>query len=551
MQLWANRNGFDVSLLVINQPRSRRKIAFLFLLTTLASGSPAGAAKKREAKIPRALGLRIDSILSQSSAHRGFWGIEVLRLRDGKILFKRNQDHVFTPASNMKLFTTAAAIEKLSPDFVIRTTVETPAPPDAQGRVSEISLVGRGDANLSGRVLPYHLKTDRKEPADAVFRELADQVAARGVREVQGDLVADDSYFLFEPYGHDWAEEDLEWGYGAPVTALAFNDNQLIFHVHPAGAIGEKASVSLGPINDYYQINNRLETISADGREHISVERAPGSKQLDVWGQVPLGASIEDDAVSIESPPQLIGEIFLKLLEARGIKVDGRVTVKHFTPIESAAMANAVFAPVPPVVLAEHHSAALREDIKVINKVSQNLHAEMLLRTLGQEVKNFGGLATGLEVLRSFVAKVGIPPDEFYFVDGSGLSRQTLVAPDAVVRLLQYMAKSPRFQVFYDSLPVSGIDGTLAQRFIGSSAVGSIHAKTGTISHVNALSGYMDLPYGERLAFAIYGNLNALDARDGARTVDEIALAIYEKFAGRRKAGTNKLHAPESSRAKK
>ena len=444
------------------------------------------------------------------------------------------------PASNMKLFTTAAAMEKLGPNFVFRTTVESDVAPDPRGRVNDLSLVGRGDANIGSRVLPYNLKTERNSPADEVLRELADQVAARGVREVQGNLVADDSYFFFEPYSHDWAEGDLQWGYAAPVTALAFNDNALFLHIQPAGAAGQKALVSLDPVGDYYQLNNVLDTTGPGTAEHVHVERAPGSMELDVWGQVPLGSIVGDDTVAIENPPQLIGDLFLKLLESRGIKVRGRVLVRHLNRMEAASTAHPLPAAAPRAVLAEHDSLPLREDIKLTNKVSQNLHAEMLLRTLAHEEKNYGSLTAGLDVLREFVAQAGIPADAYYFTDGSGLSRRALVAPEAVVKLLQYMARSPHFEAYYDSLPVAGVDGTLAERFVGSPAAGHIHAKTGTISHVNALSGYMELPSAERLAFSIFGNADLLNGHDAVKVVDDIALAVYEKFAGRRNVARRK-----------
>lgn len=525
---------------VFNLHRSRRNLPVLLITVVLFSCAPARAIKKTRVKAPRALGPHIDFILRQSPAQRGFWGIEVVRLRDGRVLFKRNEGQLFMPASNMKLFTTAAALEKLGPDFVFRTTVESDSAPDAAGRLGDLILVGRGDANLGSRILPYHLKTERRVYADAIFRELADQVASRGIREVQGNLVADDSYFLFEPHGSGWGEEDLEWGYGAPVSALAFNDNELLLHVQPGSMPGIPAQVSLAPLGDYYQINSRLETSAKDTREHINVERAEGSKQLDIWGQVPFGASVDDDTVSIDNPPLLIGEMFRNLLEERGIKVRGQVLVKHSNRMDTVAMAAPVISPDHRIVLAEHVSFPLSEDIKVTNKVSQNLHAEMLLRTLGRQVENIGSSATGLDALKNFAAEVGIPHDEFYFTDGSGLSRKALVAPEAVIKLLEHMAKSPYFNVYLDSLPVAGVDGTLSRRLENTPAEGAIHAKTGTITHVNALSGYMDLPSGEQLAFSIFGNAHSASAREGARAADQIALAIFEKYGGRKKALHNK-----------
>ena len=157
----------------------------------------------------------------------------MVELANGKLLYERDADHLFIPASNMKMFTTAAALEKLGPDYVFQTTVESDAAPDAQGRVGDLYLVGRGDPNLGARTFPYTYHGPQ-QPADKFIQEMADQVKARGVREVTGTLVADDSYFVWEPFAPNWAADDLEWGYGAPVTALAFNDNLLTLDVKPA-----------------------------------------------------------------------------------------------------------------------------------------------------------------------------------------------------------------------------------------------------------------------------------------------------------------------------
>jgi len=498
---------------------------------------PREAVAKEPGEIgPRELRRRIEAILGQAEARRGSWGIKVIRLPDGKVLYARNSDHLFQPASNMKLFTTAAATEKLGPDFVFHTTVESDAPPDDEGWVGNLYLVGRGDPNLSGRVLPYQLKAERRQPADAAFQDLADRVAARGVREVGGNLVADDSYFLFEPYSHDWAEEDLQWGYGAPVTALAFNDNALFLHVRPAGAVGALAQVWLEPLPDYYRLVSRVATRAPGTKEKIVVERAHGSMELDVWGQVPLEAreTDEEGTVAIADPPRLIGEMFRRALESRGITIRGQVEVRHTNRLEAATQASKDDRPPPSPpreLLAEHVSLPLREDLRVINKLSQNLHSEMLLRTLGRETKNDGSLAAGLQVLEDFSAQAEIEQGEFHFADGSGLSREALVAPDALIKLLKFMAASPRFGVFYDSLPVAGADGTLSDRFKNTPAEGRIQAKTGTIEHVNALSGYMDLPSGQRIAFSIVGNSHPLDSKEGEKIVDRIAVTIYEWFA--------------------
>jgi D-alanyl-D-alanine carboxypeptidase/D-alanyl-D-alanine-endopeptidase (penicillin-binding protein 4) len=458
----------------------------------------------------------------------------VVELESGKVLYARDADHLFIPASNMKMFTTAAALEKLGPDYVFHTTVESDAAPDAQGRVGDLYLVGRGDPNLGARTFPYTYHGPQ-QPVDKFLRELADQVKAHGVREVTGALIADDGYFIWEPFAPNWAADDLEWGYGAPVTALAFNDNAFMLRVKPGAKAGDPAAVSVEPRADYYELRNRVETGAPGTEKRIFVERLPGSMQLDVWGQIAVAGDEESDTVAVVNPPRLVGEFFRRALEAQGIVVKGGIEVRHSTRLEAASQPEALPTSTSRVMLAEHNSPPLREAIKVINKESQNLHAEMLLRTLGRVEKNYGSLTVGLETLNLFAAqRVGILPGETYFSDGSGLSREDLVAPHAAVKLLLYMAHSTYFQAYFDSLPVSGIDGTLAHRLSGNEVRGKIHAKTGSVEHVNTLSGYMDLPSGKLLVFSIMANNHPLSNRTGQETLDAITVEIFKRFAKRR-----------------
>jgi D-alanyl-D-alanine carboxypeptidase/D-alanyl-D-alanine-endopeptidase (penicillin-binding protein 4) len=482
----------------------------------------------------RALDHRIEKILATSEAQRGLWGLEVVQLADGKLLYGRGADHLFIPASNMKMFTTAAALEKLGPDYVFRTTAESDAEPDAQGRVWDLYLVGRGDPNLGARTFPYAYH-GAQQPADKFIQEMADQVKARGVQKVAGKLVADDSYFVWEPFAPNWAADDLEWGYGAPVSALAFNDNLLTLHVKPAARAGELANVQLGPLPDYYLLKNHIVTADQGTERNYQLERQPGSMEIDLWGQIPVDGGDDVDTVAIADPPRLVAEQFRTALRARGIEVQGPIEVRHLTRLEAASLPNP--APTAPfrIVLAEHLSPPLSEAIKAVNKESENLHAEMLLRTLGRVENNQGSLEGGLKALNAFAAQqVGIVPGETYFSDGSGLSREDLVAPHAVVKLLLYLARSPHFQAYFDSLPVSGIDGTLAHRFSEDVLRGKIHAKTGSVEHVNTLSGYMDLPSGKRLAFSIMTNNHPLANKAGQETLDAIVTEIYQWFSSRR-----------------
>jgi D-alanyl-D-alanine carboxypeptidase/D-alanyl-D-alanine-endopeptidase (penicillin-binding protein 4) len=497
-------------------------------------GAAQRPAEHVHARKDSALDKQIDKILAASDAQRGSWGIQVAELESGKLLYERDADHLFIPASNMKMFTTAAALEKLGPDYFFHTTVESDAAPDGQGRVWDLYLVGRGDPNLGVRTFPYTYHGPQ-QPADKFLEELADQVKARGVRGVVRKLVADDSYFIWEPFAPNWAADDLDWGYGAPVSALAFNDNLLTLHVKPGEKAGDEAEVRLDPVTDYYLLRNHIQTGAKATEKHYLLERQPGSMELDLWGQIPLDGAENVDTVAIANPPRLMAEQFRAALRARGIFVQAPIEVRHLSRLEAASLPNPAPPSSPRVVLAEHTSPPLSEAIKVVNKESQNLHAEMLLRTLGHVQNNRGSLAGGLEALNAFAAQqVGILPGETYFSDGSGLSREDLVAPHAAVKLLLYMARSPHFQAYFDSLPVSGIDGTLAHRFLEDEMKGKIHAKTGSVEHVNTLSGYMDLPSGKRLIFSIMTNNHPLANKVGQDTLDAIAVSIYKQYARRR-----------------
>jgi serine-type D-Ala-D-Ala carboxypeptidase/endopeptidase (penicillin-binding protein 4) len=517
----------------VNQICFPHKILVAICVSVFCAGTLLAAGPKRKTgRKTSSLSARVQALLQSPGAAHGFWGIEVVQLPAGRVLFQRDANHLFIPASNMKLFTTAAALEKLGPDYTFRTTVEAAGLPDAVGRVDNLILVGRGDPNLGSRLLPYRPNIRVLGPADRVFQELADMVKARGVNEVAGDIIADDTYFVYIPFAPDWAQDDLQWGYGAPITALAFNDNSLTLHIIPGAKPGDLAQVQLEPVPGYYQLNNRLVTGPAGATPSVYVERLPGSMRMDVWGEIGADSDDERESVAIADPPLLMGRLLREALEERGVKIDGDVIARE-TPRIAAATQNDPPPEPPRVVLAEHDSLPLREDVKLTDKVSENLHAEMLLRVMARASGKSGSAEQGLDLLRAFAAQVGADPAQTVFWDGSGLSRQDLVSPDALVKLLTYMARSANFPDFYTALPIAGVDGTLFERFRGTPAAGCIHAKTGSVEHVNTLSGYMDLPDGQRLAFSIMSNNQSAPPAKTIGVMDRVVLEIFQQFARR------------------
>ena len=491
---------------------------------------------------------RIDSIISEPGLSEGFWGIEVVSVSTGKVLYAHEPEKLFTPASNTKLFTTAAALALIGPDYTFRTTVETNGTLDKHGRLTgDLVLVGRGDPNLSGRELPYTLHTQRTGHPIQVLEELADELVQKGVKYIDGDVIADDSYFAFERYGEGWSQDDLVWADGAPVSALTVNDNVVFVNILPADRAGEHAFVSITPVADYYRIDNRMITTPAGTGRKIFINREPGSTRLTLWGNMPLDDPGANEALAIEDPAEFAVSIFRQLLASRGIAVYGRDRTRHTELASLSTLTVTALAPArggdepsralqtQPLVLASHESKPLIEDVRVINKVSQNLHAEILLRLLGREKGTAGTVEGGLEVVRGFLNRVGIPSDQYVFYDGSGLSRQNLVTPSAVVQLLRYAASQPWGASFRDTLPVAGVDGSLSERFLNVDVQGHVYGKTGSLNGVKTLSGYATTDKGEPVAFSILSNNFNLPAKRVTDAIDDIVGVIVHDSPAKKK----------------
>jgi len=460
---------------------------------------------------------KIDRALDSSPAARAaFWGIQVVNLAAGKTLYRHNADHFFVPASNTKLFTVALALTRLGPDFTFTTRVLA-APPDADGVIpGDLVLVGGGDPNLSARAIPYRVGPATGNPLAAI-EELADQVAAHGVKRIAGAIAGDDTWYVWEPYAAGWGIEDPKSDDGAPVSALTVNDNAIALSVRPAEREGEPAWLALNPPLEFYRILNRVRTAPAGAARRVSLERLPDSLEAQLWGSVPLHDRGVDLVLGIQDPARYAALALRRALEDRGIVVDGDAVARHRFPydVPDLERAPAGSDPAPSgVELARRVSSPLIEDLRITAKVSQNLHAELALRAVGKARRNVGSFEAGLAEMRDFLAEAGIGADAYNLRDGSGLARLNLVTPEAVVKLLRHMYAPATRQEWISLLPVGGQDGTLANRFgNGAPAAGKVHAKTGSLSHVSALSGYIERPKGGWLAFSILvNNYNARPA---------------------------------------
>ncbi len=500
----------------------RAPVAWCLLLAAMPA-APAGAETTR-ARTP--LARRLQALADNSPvARRAFWGARVVDTGSGAVLLENNAGHFFVPASNAKLFSTALALMRLGPDHRFHTVVLADQSPDADGTLhGDLRLVGGGDPTLSARAIPYSKDAAAGNPL-AALEDLAGQVAARGVRRVEGGIVGDDTAYVWEPYAEGWAQDDTLWEYGAPVGALSFNDNALALEVSPGQQPGEPVRLALTPPLDYFLLDNRVRT-GKKGEQAVHFERPPGSREVRVWG---TAGSRSVHLLAVEDPARFAAWAFRDALARRGVVVSGGVATRHRLAAEVADLKSGV--PQPPVEgveMARRTSPPLVETLKIINKVSQNLHAEIVLREVARVRRNMGSRQAGLEEMRAFLAEIGISPQDAILHDGSGLSRLNLVTPRALTTLLEAMHRSPYREAWIDLMPVGGEDGTLAERFGGSAPARRIRAKTGTMTGVNALSGYAQTAGGRLLAFSILVNNSGLPSSAARRFIDTIVLTLAE-----------------------
>ena len=478
---------------------------------------------------------RIEKLLAASGpvgapARAAFWGIQIVDLGTGKTLCELNPNRFFVPASNTKLFTTALALTRLGPDFTFQTLVVADSPPDAEGRIrGALRLVGGGDPNLSARAIPYHMGPATGNPLAAI-EDLAEQVVARGVKRIDGGIIGDDTWYLWQPYGEDWAIDDPQFEYGAPVSALTVNDNAVTLAIRPGARDGDPAALAWNPPLEYYRVDNRIRTVAAGGERSVHFRRDPGGFEVRLWGSIPLRDHGEDLVLAIEDPALYAAQALSQALEERGVSIGGGATALHAFPNETPDLTQAAAPPtaVSGVELARRVSAPLIEDLRITDKVSQNLHAELALRAVGRARRNLGSLEAGVAEIKTFLAEAGIDPEAYNLADGSGLARLNLVTPATVVKLLRYRYASPARDNWISLLPVGGQDGTLSARFGESAVAGRVRAKTGTLAHVSALSGYVQRPEGGWVAFSILVNNYNGRAAEVRGVMDRICALIME-----------------------
>lgn len=526
-----SRSSFAGGLLIVFLAIS----GLLFLRPLITGNARDNSPKERQKSLTTAqtklatsevdqLARRINSAIDESNFAAARWGIKVISMSDGMTLYQRDADKLFIPASNMKIYTTGVALELLGPDYRWRTSVYAKGQPDDSGTI-------RGDVILYGRGAP-DLVARSADANKGSLAKLADDLYGRGIRRVEGNVIGDESYFRGDSLGDGWQWTDMQWYFGAEASALSVNENQIDLNLVPSGKTGEPPVARTSDEESYVTVENRMVMGKGGERTTIGLHRGLSDNKIQVWGEFSPGGKGFGARLSVHDPALWAAKIFFDELKTRGIVVAGQAQAR-----DSRYPHTQRFDPSQAVELAAIPSQPLSAIAKTTNKESNNLYAELILRTLGRERgamlgvpeplgRERGDDETGLAVIRLWLTRSGIPTDRIALHDGSGLSRLNLVTPDSTVLLLLSLSKTASSQPFRQSLPISGRDGTLGSRL--QTLSDRVSAKTGSLTYSNSLSGYLTTAEGQQVAFSILCN-DQTNRGNATHLIDQI-LAILAAF---------------------
>lgn len=463
-------------------------ICFLFSLPAIANS--------------QVLSDQIDALLKNPGLDHGVQAVLIKSLKTNQVLYERNADNLMIPASNFKLLVSATILEKLGPDFTYKTEVYT------SGAISKKGVL-TGNVIVKGGGDPV-LKT-------ADLADLANQFKASGIVKIDGNVIVDDTMFDNRRLGWAWSWTDLPYYYSAEISALNLNRNTIDVYVYPGKKAGDKTDVRLSPSTNYMTIENTSITSETGSDKTIWISRVLGQNIIRVNGSIPMGQKIAsyEESITVEEPALYAGCVFANELVKKGVRVNGSVRSGKL--------------PKDARLVCGHTSLPLSKLLLMLNKPSDNLIAEVFLKTLGAVVKGRGSSDSGADVETGFFKQIGMDMTELEITDGSGLSRLNYISARNLVTLLTYMYSSRNSKIYIDSLPIAGVDGSLRNRMKNTAAQGNVKAKTGYVSRVSSLSGYVTTQSGEPLVFSILMNHHLCGNATATGVQDKICWLLAEK----------------------
>lgn len=466
-------------------------LLFLISADILAQQKDTTAEKKSMQNFYNLAELRdhLDDSFNDQNFSNAVWGVLVKSLKTGEIIYKRNADKLFIPASNMKLFTSTAALNLLGPNYVFTTELSANGIIKNGKLEGDLIIQGTGDPAISNRF--------NEGSPTKIFETWADTLLSKGIREINGNIYGDDSAFDNTGLGKGWEWDNESFWFSAPSSALSFNDNTVELNISPAER-NFPAQINIVPETKYISVISKVITVGDNEEQTITVSRLRGTNLISVTGKIRKSSQPVKEFVSISDPTMFFLTVLKEVFERKGIVVKGL--------IGSIDTADKIIISENLSHLLTHESVPLFMILKELNKNSNNFYAEQILKTIGYEVYGFGTAENGVRACKDLFNTMGINPDNMVMADGSGLSRLNLITPRQIVNLLSYMYKSDQFNPFYDSLPIGGVDGTLANRMRRTAAQNNVRAKAGYSNNVSALSGYIKTVNGEILVFSIMVN---------------------------------------------
>lgn len=444
----------------------------------------------------------LDGIFLKQSPTNFFWGIRMESLDQNQVIYSLNAEKSFTPASNQKLVTVGAALNYLDTNFRYSTSVSI------QGKVRNVvqpthtlkgNLVVKSDGN------PCISEKWQDRNATRFFESVADSLRKLGITRIEGDIIGDDCAFMVSDistdfrggdgdYAGSWEWEDMSYAMASPASALSFNENMVRIEAYPVQKPGKPPLVITTFPTGYVTITNRAVTGGRKAERTIRITRQLGTNNVLVTGTIPVGSAKLSEPIAIERPALFFLTTLKETLVRKGISVTGKLRRKGEKELISDESLTLV---------ARHVSPPLNRILEYINKESNNFSAEQVLRTLGKVVRNEASQEAGLEVLQAYLLSLGVGQNDFYLKDASGLSRQNMLSPQALVAVLKSYYRSPKFPALLNTLSVAGMDGTLEKRLAGTAAQGVVYGKTGYVSGVRTFSGYVKTAGGEWMVVSI------------------------------------------------